>query len=262
MPAIDPKPSILAPIIENTAGARHLVLDIETRKAPKEQIELSQRFWKPPSNVKDPKKLAARKKQGLAKLEEEAALLDGAPIGCIAFKTESEGAIFYWGKPKTAFTSIPKVPAKVFGFADEREMLIGIREWTDARAMATTIIVGFNIINFDLPKLRIAYLRNRLRLPLLFMPDARAVGVEVYDVMLKHCRFFSTENAGERYVKLEEVVARLGLPEYKGIVTGREVPDLLAKGHIKEVASYNWLDVASIYWVFLAQTGQYEDQKQ
>lgn len=270
MPAIISRPaSVLAPEMAVTLpkAAKHICLDLETAHAGEDAVELAQEFAKPNSNIKDPEKALASMEEKRAKIKEKSALLDAAPISCLSLVTESEHAIFYykgtpWPKKLKIVTEIEGFDGEVLCMKDEADMLVAARTWLDARAVPASIVIGFNIYGFDLPKLRSAYVRNRLVLPNVFKPEAADAGVETYDVMQKFLRYFTAEKAGDRYIKLEEVEARLGLPSYKGRVSGAEVPDMVAAGKAREVLTYCYLDTLSTYAAFRAMTGQYTETKQ
>lgn len=253
-----PAPAPSAPVL----GAQHVGIDIETRKAPQEAIELSARFYKAPWNVKDPEKLKEREATAMAKLEEKSALLDGAPIAVFGIITEGCSVIFHSIKTKKKLESLKNIPAEIYGFKDERQLLGAAREWLDPRSLPNSTLIGHNIRDFDLPKLRGGFVRNRLKLPRILRPEARDDGVTVYDTMRNFLYGFTTEKAGERYITQEEMVARLGLPGHKHRLSGAEIPALIEQGKAEEVLAYNYLDLAEAYAAFLAMTGQYRDQPQ
>lgn len=243
-------------------GVKHLCLDIETRNATPEAIELSARFYKAPSNMKDAEKLKAREAVAMLKLEEKSALLDGAPIGVIGIVTESSAILFHTIKTKKKILSLKNIPAEIFAFKTEREMLGSMREWCDPRGLPNTTLIGHNIRNFDMPKLRGAFVRNRLMLPKLLRPEAKEEGVTMYDTMHSFLYGFTAERAGDKYISQEEMIARLGLPGHKQRLSGAEIPRMIEEGKAEEVLAYNYLDIAEAYAAFLAMTGQYKDQPQ
>ncbi len=245
-----------------TVGVKHLCLDIETRNATPEAIELSARFYKTPPNMKDAEKIAARESSAMLKLDEKSALLDGAPIGVVGIVTEAGAVLFHTIKSKKKVVSIKNIPAEIFAFKTEREMLGAVREWCDPRGLPNTTLIGHNIRNFDMPKLRGAFVRNRLMLPKLLRPEAKDEGVTMYDTMHSFLYGFTTELAGKKYVSQEEMIARLGLPGHKHRLSGAEIPRMIEEGKAEEVLAYNYLDIAEAYAAFLAMTGQYKDQPQ
>lgn len=242
-------------------GARHFCTDIETANASDDAIELSATFYKPPSNMKDAAKLAERERVAMEKMREKSALLDLAPLAVVGIKTESEAVLFHCIKTKKRVDSLKNIPATIYGFKGEREMLGAVREWADPRFTPNQVIIGHNIRLFDLPKIRGGYVRNRLVLPKVFQPAARDGGVTVFDTMREFLYNFTAELAGDRYVSQEEMVARLGIPGHKHRLSGAEIPGMVAQGKAEEVLAYNYLDVAEAYAAFLAMTGQYQDEK-
>jgi DNA polymerase elongation subunit (family B) len=260
-----PKPSALAPTFTETPlAAKHICFDIETGNADADGIETSARYVKAASNIKDPVKAEKNLADKRAKLDGKAALLDSAPIACMAFVTEAQSAVFYhvghpWPKGLKPVKSIKGCEAPLFGLKDEREMLMACREWMDKRGQPVSVLIGHNLEAFDLPKIRIAFVRHNLRLPLVLQPEARDVGVEVYDTQHKFLRFFTAEKHRQPFISLEEMEARLGLPSYKDRVSGAEVPGMVAKGQLREVLTYMWLDALSTYAGFRAMTGQRKD---
>lgn len=262
---LEQKPSVLAPKVpdEQALGARHICLDAETCHAGKKDIETAKDLWKPPANIKDFLKIEQRRKEAYGKIETKSALLDWAPIGILGTRTEKEAVIFTGVPAKKRFTGTKKFPTLIYDNNNERDMLIAFREYVDKRTLVGTVVIGFNIFTFDLPKLRFAYLRHRLVLPMIVQPEARDAGIEVYDVMKKFTRYFSTEYADDyrAYVTLEEVLTRLGFTEFINGIEGADVPDLLAAGQVDKPATKCVYDVLGTYSAFLAMTGNYADQE-
>lgn len=257
---------------EAPRATRHFAFDLETGDAREDDIELACALVKPASNIKDPEKVQENLATKRAKIAEKAALMDAAPIASAAFVTEAEKVIFYhrgypWGK----FTPVKAI--KGFGGTlvcekDERGMLLVLRDWMDARSVlfdkeeqATlkkrkgSILICHNLFGFDLPKLRLAYIRNELRLPEILDPEAVERGAEYYDTMKHFLRYFTTENAGDQFISVEAVGARLGLPQYKAHMSGADVPKAVREGKALDVLTYNGLDALEHYAFFRSMTG-------
>lgn len=260
-PPVAPKTDAPAPS-GPAVGARHLCTDIETGNASEKAIDMAADLYKPPSNMKDEKKIAEKEAEALVKIREKSALLDLAPIYVVGMMTETEAVLFHHIQSKKKVASLKNIPAAVYGFKDERTMLGAVREWVDPRFTPNQVIVGHNIKEFDLPKLRGGFVRNRLVLPKVLHPAARDGGVTVFDTMKEFLYNFTAELAGDRYVSQEEMVARLGIPGHKHRLKGSEIPGMIANGKAEEVLAYNYLDFAEAYAAFLAMTGQYKDQTQ
>ena len=130
--------------------AEWIVLDLETGDASPEAVARKMQDWQPPSNVKDPEKIAARRKEAAEKAIEKAALLDESPILCIGMQTD--GARFLLNGMDGSAPEIDGWP--VMPCTDERGLLVALRAVLDQIGTPETAIVGHNVRAFDLPKLR------------------------------------------------------------------------------------------------------------
>lgn len=231
--------------------ARLICLDIETCHADKKAIEREIACWKAPSNYKDPDKIEKKRQEDAAKTKERSALLDASPIGCISARTEKVGIVFNGLDRKDYDVN----HSTVVSAGNERDMLMAFREWADASTDDKTLLVGFNIIGFDLPRLRAAYMRHMLKLPKILAPrlldDERQPAVDVMRLFLK---WFTADMHGEIFISLEEVCRRLGLPAYKDKVDGSMIPDLIEKGEIKKVLTYCAVDTMSELEAYMRMT--------
>lgn len=202
--------------------------------------------WEP-SKAWKPETIGARYLEMLAKKTERLALLDASQIIAVALRTPAEVACIH------SMQSHP--PAKVesadvAGFASERVMLESLRSFMATRAGEQTTLVGHNIGHFDLPRLRLAFLRNGLQLPpLLADPDQ-----PVFDTMREFCRRFSADNETGR-IALADVLSKIGLPNHKTVAAGGDVPALFAAGQFDSITRYALLDVMTEAEVFLRLTG-------
>lgn len=124
-------------------------------------------------------------------------------------------------------------------------MLVVLRKHLNEMSNADTVISGFNILGFDLPKLRIAYIRNRIALPEILKPRLHPDDKKqpVIDLMKVFLSYFTSDQRGKIMISLREVAHRFGLPEYKDMIDGSMIPDLIEKGEIKKVVNYNSVDV-------------------
>lgn len=243
-------PAPIAPLAAHMlAPALYAVLDLETGFAPRESIDAALESWKPPKNWKE-ETVVARRAEMLEKAEEKSALLDAAPIICLALKTDRIAVILN-GMDANSY----EIPGWLcLPCMDEKGLLVALRTILDSSASPDTVIAGHNILNFDLPKIRNAYLRNRMRLPLAL----RDQGQPVTDTM-RQIRYFSMENADERYVSLDTVARVLGIPQPKQVITGADCPRLHKEGRIEEVLVYCCVDVATTERAYLLMTGQSAD---
>lgn len=231
--------------------ANLVCIDIETGHADKKVVDDEIARWEPPSNMKDAEKIEAKRKEASEKIRDRSALLDASPIACIAVRTEKVGRIFN-GLDKKAYAVNH---SDVISAGNEKKMLTDFREWMDAITTEHTVLIGFNIYSFDLPRLRAAFMRHRLKLPNILTP--RLLDDEkqpTIDVMKMFLRGFTADCVDDRMISLREVEHRLGLPEYKDKISGAEVPDMIVKGKIKEVLTYCAVDTLSTLQAYLLMT--------
>ena len=228
--------------------ARLLCLDIETGHADSKSIEEEISRWTPSGNAKDETKIQAAKERFSEKTREKSALLDSSPIACISIRTDKVGVVFN-GMDKKQY---PMAHSQVVSSGNEKKMMIDFREWLDSSTDNKTVLIGFNIYAFDLPRIRAAFMRHRLKLPQALMPrmldDERQ---PIIDVMKMFLKGFTADMAGDFYISLGEVERRLGLPAYKDKISGAEIPDLIAKGEIKKVLTYCAVDTMSTLQAYM-----------
>ncbi len=238
--------------------AAWLVLDIETGTAPAEAVEAAIAAWKPPANIKDEAKIEARRQEAEARIRERAALLDASPVICVAAIAEAHRPIVFNGMDGSQY---PIEGWAVAGGGDEAGMLAALREFLDTVAGPETIIVGHNLRAFDLPKLRHAYIRNKLRLPECLKPrfgdEARA---ETADTMALF-KAYSMEHRDDYAVSLDTVAAALGIPRPKQLIDGAEVPKLHEAERYHEILTYCAIDTATTARAWELMAGFAEDLK-
>lgn len=238
--------------------AKLICLDIETGHADAKTIEEEVSRWTPPPNVKDPFKVEERRKEAADKIKEKSALLDAAPIACISARTDKVGVVFN-GMDKKSYTVNH---SKVISAGSEKKMLIDFRDWLDLIADEKTILIGFNIFGFDLPRIRAAFMRHRLKLPQVLTPRVLDDDKQpIIDVMRMFLKGFTADKAGDYCMSLQEVERRLGLPEYKDKISGAEVPDLIVKGEIKKVLTYCAVDTMSTLRAYMLMSSTASDMQ-
>lgn len=232
-------------------------IDIETCHAGQEAIEQELALWKAPSNWK-PETAEAKRGEHAARIAEKSALLDAAPVASIAMcDSKGEVVVLHWLLPEDRQAEEGFIHQR---HEDERAMLLAFRAWANSCTDEQTAIVGFNL-GFDLPHLRIAYARHKLRLPRLLTPR---LGVQTADVMHLFCRHFTSKDLA--FIGLDEVAKRLGIaPEGKQL-DGADVPVYVERGFAdndpaphRDVITYNAIDTLLTMRAFLIMTGQAED---
>ncbi len=228
------------PIVPNPIAA-FVCLDIETGDSPAEDVERALENWKPPGNVKDPEKIDARREEAAAKIRERAALLDTSPIFCVAIKTDRAQLIL-----NGMDASAPAIDGwTVTACGDEDGLLRTLRVLLDQFTRQDTLMVGHNLRNFDLPKLRHGYIRHGLKLPAILKPRLRnETPVEVIDTASLF-EAFSMEHRDDFCPSLDTVAVSLGIPRPKQHMNGADCPRLYREGQIATVLLYCAVDTAT-----------------
>lgn len=228
----------------------YLVIDIETGNASDAEVKAHfDVFYEPPSNYKDPAKITAHREEAWVKAQKKSALLPSAPVIAIGLKSATELRCLHSMREHTpAIRQIGSLGAMVEGFADVQGMLSALSCLLAARTAEETAIVGFNIRDFDLPRLRRAMARLRMPIPgALLNPDQ-----PLFDNMHKYLRLFSGER--EIMIAAERVSEELGIDPHR--LQGKIVPELHAAGEIESVIDKCLLDVCEEEQQFLRMTGR------
>ena len=226
----------------------HLTLDIETIAGDLTEAEAAlRRDFAPNPNWKAVT-IGERYLEALEKKRERLALLDTAPIISVALRTPVDCRLLHWMPLEQS--QLAGVPLE--RLADERSMLLRLREYLDACG-PETILVGHNIKHFDLPRLRLAMIRYGLRLPVcLANPDH-----PIYDTMSMWHYFSVSEKA---MISLEECLELAGLLNHKEVLSGADVPQLYKAGDFQTLAAYAITDVLAQDDLYLWMTGQAMDR--
>lgn len=234
-----------------------LTIDIETVAGRPEDAERDMRMnWSPTPNWK-PDTIGKRYLEMLDKKKERLALIDGsrvisaAVLGVNEFGARSIGCFhsLYAHEPHRMES------ADIYGFATEREMLIALRTVFDTQCGPEACLVGHNVIEFDLPKLRMAYLRNGLNLPGALADQSQPV----FDTMREWGKRFSSNR--NPFVSVADVLEVLGMDSHKGVIDGSQVEQLYAASKHDTIIKYNLLDVIAEHDLFLRMTGQSGDRE-
>jgi hypothetical protein len=229
--------------------ADYAVIDIETADAPEEAIIKAFEAWKPDARTKDLEKIATQRLEAQNRIREKAALLDAAPIICIGCKGPGFTLIFD-GMQSTP-TELPGWTVVPTG--TERGMLIAFRMWLDSGTDPDTLLIGQNIYGWDLPKLRGAYARHRLRLPQCLQPRLNESERQpVSDLQRLYCNF-SVQHPDQR-PSLDEIAAGLNIPRHKHITDGSQVPAMYKRGEYQLILSYCALDCVVEEQAYLRMT--------
>lgn len=226
-------------------------LDLETGDAPEAAIQAAIQAWKAPSNWK-PETVETKRAEAAEKIREKAALLDASPILCLAIATEKARIVINgMGHEAPSIDGWHVLPA-----GDEGHLLLTLRNYLDLFVGPETAIVGHNIRGFDLPKLRQAYLRHLLKLPMALIPrvvdgDPQQPVVDTASLF----RAFSMEHRDDFCPSLDAVASSLDITRPKGVISGADVPRLHREGRQAEICTYCAIDAATTARAYLLMSG-------
>lgn len=241
-------------VVQMVLPVQFVAIDIETGNAPKEAIEQAIDDWKPPKNWK-PETVETKRAEMAEKKTDKAALLDASPILCICARTDLGMNVFNgMNAEQYAVTN-----SMVFACGDEKQMLIAFKAWADMAIKPDTIIVGHNIRDFDLPKIRQAYIRHRLKPPVFLMPSFRGESTcEVVDTMTL-IKAFSMQHRNKPMLSLEDVANTLCIQTPKALISGADVPVFHENGRYHEILIYCAVDTETTAQAFLLMSGMSKD---
>lgn len=229
-----------------------LTLDIETCVPEEIYIQAAIEAWKAPSNWK-PETVESKRQEAAERIREKAALLDAAPIICIGVMTSGGEQILFSGmsKPIGAIAGW-----QILNAGSESLMLLALREWLNTAPWAEEpALVGANLRDFDLPKLRLAYLRAGLRLPELLRPRLEGEPPLRLADVTSLIKAFSTQYRHEFLISLNRTASILGIDLPKQVINGADIPALYQQGKYMELATYCCIDVLTTARAFLLMTG-------
>lgn len=246
----------------------YYVLDVETANPPADVMtQLEQEFvaeWEPPGNLKDAEKIEARRLADLQKFRERAALLDAAPVAFVglmfaasSFEEEQTFLLHGLKKAKAKWFGNRVNNVTLEGFAGERSLMEATSLVLTQKTSPGWMGVGHNCFGFDLPRIRLACVRNGLKLPeaLRVLVDDHEDRRRFLDTMQHFCKYFG--RSGEIMVSQEKMLGRLGIESLlKGVATGADVPALLEAGKIHEVATKLLADLVGVRDAFLKMTAR------
>lgn len=222
----------------------YVVLDIETTAGEPVEAEVwARRTWNP-SRTWKAVTIGERYLEVVAKKEQQLALLDSASIVSVALKTPAECTVIH----RLAVEGM-RLPGVTFeACPDERTVLEKVAQLFSC-CDQQTVLVGHNILGFDLPKLRRRMVECGVRLPLCFVGREQPV----FDTM-REWRHFTVDD--RVFIGLDEILECCGLDNHKQLLDGAQVPDLFSSGRHAEIAAYAAADVLAEWNVFLIMTGQ------
>jgi len=222
----------------------YLVIDIETADADELAILAEQQRMKDSEHNYKP--------ATIAKVRERAALLDAAPVILVGLKTEAGGLLFTWMQTDSKLTN----GFPVYVARDEKGMLEALGEFlVRMTSPAETLLVAHGA-EFDLKKLRLAYLRHKLQLPSILAPRPREERDAVFCTMRKFSYEFSNDRA-DGYIKLFEACERAGIADVvNGGIDGSLVPEYYRRKQYREILEHCSWDIQLTEQLFLRMTIQ------
>ena len=229
---------------------RYCVFDIETGNAPLEVIEQKKaqklKNFKGNNGATKPETIEKQRLEFEKELNDgkviKGGLLDESPILCVALVTENEKCLFNgMGGDLTAPEGW-----SISNHSNEQEFLEETRIWLDAKLDEETVIIAHNGLQFDIPKMRNAYIRHKMTIPRVF----RNLRQPVFDTQDKY-RLFSFEYNGIM-PSLETVALAMGFPSPKENLSGAMVPVYHEAGRHQEIVDYCALDTETCAKVYLS----------
>lgn len=203
-----------------------IYFDIETRPSQSEAVHsrIAETIT-PPGNISKAETIAAweaEKKPALIKEAIAKTALDG-----------SVGSICCIG------CAVGEVPAIAKTSEDERGLISWFLEWAGAHVQAASnhypVIVGHNVVNFDIRFMWQRAIILGIRMPPWFPRDPKPWGSDCFDTM--------TAFAGQRNtIGMDRLCLALGM-EGKGDIDGSMIGDLWAAGEYDRITTYCSADV-------------------
>lgn len=237
--------------------------NITTAKAAVEYLVTQ---WEPPKSVTKQETIDARREEfresitrKAETLRDKAALFDEAPIICIG-ACGFEGLVVFEAMRAGGPTIEDGIA--VIRCGDERAMLQKFREWLDIQAAPPTettqgtALIGFNIMGFDLPKLRGRYMHHKMKPPLALRAGDGEKLNPVIDIMRTFLNFCTVDFRQRKMISFEKVLEHLGLPNYKKGVNGAKVPEMHKQKKFAEIVRYNAIDVHGEFSAWSLMSGQ------
>ena len=238
------------------------VFDVETMNPPAEVVAtLEAEFlagWEPGGNLKDPEKIEVKRQADLVKFRDRLALHDAAPVAMVGLMFDGETFLLHGvGRKKAKWFGGKKNHVTLEGFAGEKSLMEAVCTVLNEKTSPGWIGVGHNCYGFDLPRLRLACVRNGLTLPeaLRVVVDDQEERRRFIDTMAHFCRYFGRN--GEIMISQEKMLDRLGIRNLlKGVATGADVPGLLAAGELDAVATKLLADLVGVRDAYVRMLGR------
>lgn len=247
MQAATPTPAIVP--------AEYIVLDIETIAGRPEDAEAQFRAeWRPAATWKA-ETVAKRYEEARIRYEERGGLIDTSPIACAAMLIATPGMppqrICYHAMAQHEPRTAGGTSAVIVGFPSQHEFLAATAAALDRLAGPDTVLAGHHVLGFDLPRLRLALVRERISLPTCLVPGEQPV----YDTMRRYWSGFATRG-DSLMISLVELADRLGVQSCKDLADGSDVQGMYERGEWETICTYCLLDVETEAECFRRMTGR------
>ena len=237
------------------------VVDVETMcPAPDVMARLEEEFlseWEPGGTLKQPEKIEAKRLADLEKFRERAALLDEAPVAMVGIMFEDATFLLHGLQTaKATWFGNRENNVTLEGFDGEKGLMEAVSLVLNEKTSPGWIGVGHNCYGFDLRRIRLACVRNGLKLPgaLRVVLNEDEDRRRFLDTMQHFCKYFGRN--GEVMISQDKMLGRLGIESLlNGVARGPDVASLLASGKIKEVATKLLADLVGVRDAFLKMTG-------
>ena len=183
----------------------YIVLDIETGRAPDEDIAYKVMQLQPPKSVSDKGKTAAGKwlQEKQVEIESKANLYDTSPIEVIGLMINTQVIVL----TTIDVDSIENIAIQTF--QEEKALLQAFSLLTDNYEPEETVMITQNGLGFDLRRIR-------CRCGYFQLPQPAIFACEQYDIMKRFSYDFSMERTGG-FIKLGEICQALGIEHGKTI---------------------------------------------
>ena len=212
-------------------------IDIETMNLDADEISLESKFLKGHPNTKDADKIKAQIQKKKEDLKIKGAVKDSCKISCIGLHMHGQAPVVIHTIGEQ-YNLLEDYGIESYFVASEQEMLEEFRAIMDNICDDETEIVVAGKY-FDIPKLRLAAVRNGVKSPKSIIPMA---GNRIYDVLYVGGKYFLVGNKRHNDLGLDELCERLGVETGGKVICGSEVPRMIEDGECKEVVIYNALD--------------------
>jgi hypothetical protein len=192
------------------------VMDVETMNPPAEVMgRLEEEFlaeWEPGGNLKDPEKIESKRRAEIQKFRERAALLDAAPVVMVGLMFEEQTFLLHGLKTaKAKWFGNRKNNVTLEGFRGEKALMEAVSLVLNEKTSPGWMGVGHNCYGFDLRRIRLACVRNGLKLPeaLRVVLNEEEDRRRFLDTMQHFCKYFGRN--GEIMISQDKMLGRLGI---------------------------------------------------